>query len=102
MLTVREFVEAWPRGPASTPDQGEGRMKFLVKEGFCLGQPRGDVYPGDVVELEPREARPYVATQRLEPITETEPEPAPVPTETQAASVAPAKPPKAPRAPRGS
>jgi hypothetical protein len=46
-------------------------MKYLVKDGFSLGD--RDVFPGDVAELNPNEARTYVASGRLVPMPEAAP-----------------------------
>ena len=57
--------------------------RYAVLDGFCLGTPRGDVYPGDTVELTEREARPHLQIGRLRLVEAApagaEPDPPPPP-----------------------
>ena len=46
--------------------------KFKVLRGFCLGGDRGDVFPGDEIELGKVEAKLYGAQGRVVPVSADE------------------------------
>lgn len=64
--------------------------RYAVLDGFCLGNPRGDVYPGDTVELTEREARPHLQIGRLRLVEDPPAGADPAPTPPPPAPAAPA------------
>lgn len=50
--------------------------RYVVIEAFCLGRGRGDVYPGDVLDLSEEEASTLLRQARIaaEPQTSVAPE----------------------------
>lgn len=55
-------------GSQWVPMGTDGTLRCRVLDGFCLGGVHGDVVPGQLLELGEREARPLIASGRLEPV----------------------------------